>query len=172
MNKFIKLYIVIAICICFVNLTRFVKCLYYKTKYLLNFKNNTPEKNYRIQEPIKRLLKKGNVYMLSSAKIDCIADVYYKDDFINAFESARGTFIFYIIRSPVWLFVALDTLTIFAPARKTGNIFITIVVAVVEIFAAYLVGLYLDTTGIGNKILAHLLAFLNYIAEVLHKMLL
>ena len=109
--------------------------------------------------------------MVPSARIDCIADVSHKHDFINAFESAKGTFIFYIVRSPVWLFIALDKLTIFAPARKTGNFFISLVVAALEIFVAYLVGLYLDTTGIGNKILAHLFFLLNHIADALCKML-
>ena len=125
---------------------------------------NTPAKNFNINPSVIPLLRKGQV-SLQSTNIDVIANEHYKDEFNNAFEMAKGYFKHYALSAPLWFFLAIDSLTIFASVNKIGNKVIKFVFALFQFFVSYLVALYLDTSGIGNKILTFLLASLTALSE-------
>ena len=160
MVRFLKFYFGVALVVLVVNIIRYVRCSMYQNTYNSNFIRNTPSKNFYIQPSIIPLLRRGNV-ALQNPNINVIADDCYRRDFNNAFESAKGYFRHCAIYAPLWFILAIESLTIFTLANKLRNNFVRIMFGLFQFFANYLVLLYLDTSGIGYKILNVLLAFLT-----------
>lgn len=164
MKRFAKFYLIVFAVVFIINLIRYILCSYYQKVYNLNFKNKTETKNFRIKPFIYPLFKQGDIEILSS-KIDIIANRTYIEDFNKAFESAKGVFLHNIFLSFIWPWLAIQTLSMFKPIEKINNKIFKLFIGIFEIFIAYLVGLFLDTTGIGNKILKSLLAVLYRIFD-------
>ena len=172
MQTIIKLYFFIAFITFAINCFRYIKCAFYHNIYNNNFVNNTPEKNYSIKLSVFYLLKKAEICNIKPLTLDLISNKSYIEEFNYAFESAKGYFRYYMIHSLLWGKFAIEKLSFFAPARLIKNKLASIIFALAEALAVYLLGLYLDTTGIGNKILTFLLDALNqlseHLAEILH----
>lgn len=162
MNRFLKFYIPVFLIVFIVNFIRYIRCVYYQAMYNKNLNARTPFKNYSIKHFAYTLLRKGDVEILNS-DIDIITNQQYQSDFNNAFENAKGYFKYLMWQSLIWPWLIIKTFKIFAPIRKISNKFSWVILAPLEMFVAYLLGLFLDTTGIGNKILDFLLDFLSRI---------
>ncbi len=143
-----------------VNFNRYIRCAYYQTVYNINLDNNNGNKNYSIKEPVYHLLMKAHILPLSS-DIDVIAETCYRSQFNNAFDNAKGYFKHRKNRFLIWIFLLLNSAFARLSISKTGNKIISVILAVLSMFVAYFLGLYLDTTGIGNKILECLLSNLT-----------
>lgn len=166
MLRIIMVYIAIAIFIFVVNLIRYMKVSYYQMLFNANFANNTPIENYKIQHSIISLLRKAKLNF-AKYEIDTISNPLYCDEINNALNWAKGYFHHQYTHCLFWPLHIIEKLTIFLPARKIKNKFISFIFAIIEFFLVYLLGLYLDTTGIGNKILTYLLDFSNHVIAFL-----
>ena len=72
----------------------------------------------------------------------------------------KGKCVSGIIASAVWPLKFFITLSVYRPINsKKRNKLLTFIFGLLESVGIYLLGLFLDTTGIGNKILAFLLYF-------------
>ena len=169
MCRLIKYYVFATIVVFAVNLSRYIRCLYYQTTYNLNFKNNTPLKNYNIKQPVFYLFKKAKVCTVTAVDISLIANELYENEINHAFEHSKGYFRYWVFHSPMWLMSVIENLKIFAPARKVKNKIISVLIALIESIFLYFLGLYFDTTGIGSKILAFLLSLPTALSEHLER---
>ena len=162
MFEFSIFYGAIVIIVFVINLIRYIRCARYQHIYNENFNNNTPLKNFRIKPFLLPLLDKGKVVLLNT-NIDVIANKSYIEDFNKAFENAKGHFYYLMCLSLIWPWLVIKTFKMFAPIRKITNKVAWVILAPLEMFLAYLLGIFLDTTGIGDKILKFLLDFLSRI---------
>lgn len=153
-------YFLIAAIFFIVNFARLIACCIYQSVYNNNFKNDTPDRNYMIRYFVIALFKKANI-ILQNSTIDTIADRLYKNEFNSAFENAKGYFLYNMIHSVVWFLIIVKKFVIFSPTTKAANKLFSLCVAFIEAIAVYLLGLFLDTTGIGNRILTYLLDLAN-----------
>ena len=139
-----------------VNFVRLIKCFVYRSVYNNNFKNGTPNNNYIIRHSVISLLNKANT-SLQNPSTDIIASKIFIDDFNSAFFNAAGYFLHNMLHSVVWPLIIIKKFIIFIPAAKISNQLFSLAIALIEGFAVYLLGLFLDTTGIGSRILTYLL---------------
>ena len=149
-------YLLIAALFFIVNFFRLKKCILYQSLYNDNFKNNTPNNNYTIKHTIISLLNKAHISLKCNV-VSLVADRAFTKEFNNAFENAKGYFIHRMLHSPMWIALVAEGLTLFIPAFKIKHKIFACIFALIEAFVVYLFGLFLDTTGIGDKILVHLL---------------
>lgn len=166
MVRFIKFYFGVAIAVFIVNVIRFLRCSMYQNIYNSNFYRNTPTKNFDIKPSVVPLLHKGHVD-INTPDISIIADIYYRNDFNNAFDSAKGYFKHYALFSLFWFFLAIESLSMFNAVNKISNKITKSILGILQFFASYLVLLYLDTSGIGSKTLTALLGALSRLSELL-----
>ncbi len=138
---------------------KIVRLAHYHNVYIKNIGNREPTKNTIIASSFAQYLRNAPV-CVDTLDIcnphktkDC--QEAYMWTLSNYFRKVRDAF--------VWPLRAIEKLKMFAPIRKISNKLSWIILAPLEIFASYLLGLFLDTTGIGNKILMFLLDFLNRI---------
>ena len=154
----ITFYIIISVFILILNAIH-----YFQTKYNLNFQNNTPNKNYSIKFSTYRLFAKTELNFQTAQSIDIIANSHYRSEFNNAFEHSKGYFSDRLLHSFVWPITFIKKLKIFSIVQKIPNKLISFVIGLFEAFAIYLLGLFLDTTGIGNTILTFLISKVSYL---------
>lgn len=166
MLKILISYMSIALVFSLVNLTRYLRCSYLKIAYNMNFDNKESTKNINFSVSAFSLFKKAKLNMIGLNATDIMTNSIYKDEIINAFDYSKGYFRYKSLHSVFWIFHILENSFLFAPTQKISNRFISVIIAVLESFAVYLLGLYLDTTGIGNKILTFLLDALTAISEL------
>lgn len=161
MMKIIGMYILISILLYLKNKYRHLRCNYIINTMYDN-KNNTD--NYKYILAIEILLDKADIYHLNVPKD--LQD--YPDTIIDALQIARGIYIGRCYRALLWGYFFLMEIHIFKPIfSRTNNKLIALIFCLVEFFVTYLLGLYLDTTDIGSKILAFLPAALNKLVDAL-----
>ena len=156
MEKLITFYISVAIIFFIINLYRYLRCTYYQIIYNTNHENNNALKNFNIKESVYKLFKKSHILISGRADIGIITDSFQMNDFNNSFYCARAYFRHKMLHAPFWVLSAIEKINIFSLVRKTNNKVASLILSVIEGFLLYLLGLYLDTTGIGNKILSYL----------------
>lgn len=138
---------------------RIVRLAHYHNIYVKNIENKELNKNVIIASSFAHYLRDAQVYVDTldicnpQKTKDC--QEAYMWTLSNYFRKVRDAF--------AWPMRAIEKLKMFAPIRKISNKLSWIILAPLEIFASYLLGLFLDTTGIGNKILTFLIDFLNRI---------
>lgn len=165
--KIIKLYFFIATLIFVVNFIRFIICCRLKVIYNTNISKNIPDKNYHIKQFVYSIFLKGNTQICDD-RLSLIAEKTYQADFNAAFEHSKSVFFRNFILAIVWPYLATEKLTMFSLGKRIENKIVRFIFALFQVFATYLLGLFLDTTGIGNKILNTLLDFLKNLTQIFH----
>lgn len=157
MKNIIYFYIGISLILLLKNLIHLIHCNYIRTKFAINHKNKTPLKNYELKNSIIYLIKTAKVDNDYVIKADILVNSYYSPKIDNYLLQAQSEYIYLCKHTLLWGCELLKKCRLFSPVFKhTKNIFATIIICFLEMFAAYLLGLYFDTTGIGNKILSAL----------------
>lgn len=141
--------------------------LWYKCNYignrLLEFKNNY---NYII--PTRSILCKAGFYAASIPNKD-FDDRYGVRKIGDLLLQAQGIYHTRKLRSWFWIYYLLSRITVFSSViTHTRNKFVSVFLCLLEGFVIYLLGLYLDRTDIGNKILDYLLSFPKLAVEFLN----
>lgn len=162
MFKIILFYIAISAIVYIRNKYFYIKCT-----YLINsLRENKNNCNYII--PVNSILRKANLFTFERANPQRFVNSNYIEDICDCLLIAKGIFHTYCKRSPLWLYYLISNMSIFSLVRKTASSRLcTIFYALVEWFFLYLLGLFLDTSGIGSKILKWLYVALNYLINTL-----
>lgn len=165
--RIIKFYFLISALVFIVNFIRFIVCCRLKVIYNTNISNDMPNKNSRIEQFVYSIFLKGGTQICSDG-LNLIAKKIYQAEFNDAFEHSKSVFFRNFILAIVWPYLATDKLTMFTFAKRIKNKIVRFIIALFQVFATYLLGLFLDTTGIGNKILNILLDFLKNLTQIFH----
>lgn len=166
MLKFVLFYIFIALVLSIKNFIHLMHCAYVQTKFIENHNNNSSVKNYEIQNSIISLLHRAKVYIQTNITAETVSNICKACVIEDYIVQAKAEYIYRSKHAIFWGYSLIKKLKIFKPIfHHTNNVFISIVCCAAESFAAYLLGLYLDTTGIGNKILAYLTALASTLIE-------
>lgn len=166
MIKFVLFYIFIALVLFVKNFIHLMHCAYIQTKFVENHNNNSSVKNYEFQNSIISLLHRAKVYVQTNITAKTVSDIYKACVIEDYIVQAKAEYIYRCKHTIFWGYSLIKKLKIFKPIfNHTNNIFISIICCLAEGFAAYLLGLYLDTTGIGNKILTYLTALASTLIE-------
>ena len=151
------LYISISLILFIKNLCDMLRCSYIKNKLETNEQSNNSSKNLNYTVSVRSLLKRTGLYHLSGSYLS--GQQSYK--ICRRLTEARGIYRHRMIHCMFWPLALTSKMHVFRPIHKGKlNIFIKLTFCLIESLAIYLLGLYLDTTGIGNKILDALLGFL------------
>ena len=140
------------------NFIHLLHCDYLHRKFITNHQNGTPEKNYELKNSIADIVNTASVDNFYEINATILANPVYISKIEDYILQAQAEYIYRFKHSIFWGYTnVLKKFKIFSPVFKhTNNIFITLIICFLEMFFAYLLGLYLDTTGIGNKILSAL----------------
>lgn len=161
MVKIICIYFFISILLYLKNKYRQLKC-----NYVINgiYKSKNISDRYQYILATSFLLSKANIY-----RLDISDDLKTNpNSVIESLEIARGIYIGRSHRALLWGYFVLMRIHIFKPIfSQINNKMLAFIICLVEFFFTYLIGLYLDTTGIGNKILTSLPVALNKLADLL-----
>lgn len=161
MVKIICIYFLISVFIYLKNKYRQLKC-----NYVINgiFKSKNISDRYKYILSASFLLSKANIY-----RLDISNDLKNTpNSVIESLEIARGIYIGRSHRAFLWGYFVLLKIHIFKPIfSHINNKTSAIIICLAEFFFTYLIGLYFDTTGIGNKILTFLPVALNRLADLL-----
>lgn len=166
MLKIITAYILIAVFIYTKNKINYLRCNYVINNLIANAKNKKYNNNFNYINSVESLLSGASIYSPVFLDYSKLANGYYLNSIIEHLEQARGIYRHRYIHSLFWGYPFLKKIKIFKPIfNKSTNIIVSIVICLVEGFLVYLLGLYLDTTGIGNKILICLTDFASSLIE-------
>ena len=146
------------------NTTLYFHCDFLMRKYIDNIYVD-PFKNYNILNSVKWHFKRTDTYCRTLNTQDGITEK--SQDILHAtkdcFLHAMGVYYYRALNSVFWIFT--DFLStkkiIFIPVKLRSNIFFSFLCSLFDWFLLYLVGLFLDTSGIGQRILDSLHAFLS-----------
>lgn len=160
MIKMLKLYTIVALYKILINLFRFLRCSRLKKIYNKNIHNRTPAKNYSIKHSSVRLFKRSGSHALISTPNNIVTS-WNVEKFNAAYDNSIAKFKHNVKTSLLWPYDLVEQLVLFSHAKRIKHKLISFLVALLEAFLVYLLSLYLDTTGIGIKILNILLDFLR-----------
>lgn len=162
--KIILIYITVAMFLLCKNFYLCIKCYY--LIYSLE-RDREAVNNYRLIIPIKTILNDANIYCSQLFDLKNFTNYTGVQDIIECIHQAQGIYYNRCKRSFLWLFYLICKIRIFRPIlMHTSNKFFAILACLIEWFVLYLLGLYLDTTGIGSKILQYLLSSLSQLIEL------
>ena len=150
-------YIVVILLITSVNIIRILRCRHIIRKLIRNRYNSTPKKNCNYILSIKELLQKASIPAPSQLTTKGMAEKEIIQNIIDDLLQAAGVYRHRAIHSPLWPIYIIERACVFRPIQKIPNKVLSVILALLEGFALYLLGLFLDTTGIGDKILTFLL---------------
>lgn len=157
MKKFILSYIFISLILLIKNLIHLFHSAYIRSKFIINHKEGTPSKNYELKNSIISLINRANIDYHYEITAKLLSDFSYASKVDDYLIQTWAEYMYRCKHTFFWGYNLLKKCKIFSPIFKnTHNIFVTTILCLFEIIVAYLLGLYFDTTGIGNKILAFL----------------
>lgn len=162
--KILGIYFGVVILLCIYYLFRIIRLVHYRNIYVKNINNRESTKNTIIASSFAHYLNEAPIHI---STLD-ICSLYKTSDCQDAYIWTLSNYFRKIRAAFAWPWHAIERLKLFAPIRKISNKLAWIILAPLEMFVAYLLGLYLDTTGIGNKILMFLLDFLSHIFPNIH----
>ncbi len=166
MIKIVAVYVLIALLLYIRNKYLYLKCSYLCSCLQLN------KDNYNYIIPVNSIMHKAHLYNPIFSDPQNFANEIFIKDICECLLQARGIFYTFYMRSPLWLFYLIQRLVIFTPITKiVSNKFIASLCSIVESFALYLLGLYLDTTGIGNKTLSLIRGVIYHLINTLKEFL-
>lgn len=158
--KIVLAYVVITAINFIINGYRMLHTNYLWNTYLVNIKNKTEDKNYELLIPLMHIFKKANV---------CIDERYIRQGLLSyndeskleeALKISWGYYKYLTKHSCSWFFrIPIPTFKFIK--SKTKNKLIQFISFILSSFIIYLIGLYLDDSGLGLKILNLLSHFLK-----------
>lgn len=153
------IYFLIAIFDFCLNFYRMIHTKILRDKYIKNIRNHCHERNYELLIPISKVLSKANIYVCNleseienSFGITCSFDNALTKAFYHYKYLMKHCFT-WILRIPFPKFKFIH--------NKRLNLFIRFLVFSVSTITVYFFGLYLDSSGLGLKILTCLSDSLN-----------
>ena len=171
MLKLIYIYLIVTAVIAIINLINIWRCIYISVRMEMNVAKK-PRVNYKYVVPVYNLLDKF-YYGYSRSKITSLIDNSYGlRELTNKLAQVRGVFHYKAVHSFAWPLSLVRKFRIFKFITDSSyNIVIKVVLCLLEGFAVYLLSLYLDTSGIGDKILSYLTAQVQTLIEQIQRIL-
>ena len=117
-------------------------------------------KNLKYFEPVQKLLSKFGYHHTRKEILAFLTKDDSRTNIDMELFVVYGICISRSLSSPTWIFKAISSMSLFGWMSEQ-NIFVKIILFLAEFFAVYLLGLFLDTTGTGSKILTFLLCSAN-----------
>ena len=165
MKRIIFIYISTTLLLALKNLINWWRCTYISARMQMNI-DVSPYKNLNYTISIISLLKRLDCYYTKKEISKMIVNPHGMLTIIKHLYEVRGIYYHQIVHSFTWPYRVMRKITVFKPLSDVkNNPIISTILCIGEGFVIYLLGLYLDTTGIGNKILAFLLDFLTEAVE-------
>ena len=163
----IVIYIAVTIITAIKNKLMYRKCTSIIFSLHVNFKNNVAHKNYDHIPEIKKILSNTQITYFNYPN-SRITEKPYICKTVEILAQARSVYKYRLKHSWLWCIELIKKIHIFRWCfDKKHNIFISIILSIVECFVGYLITLELDTMGIGKKILT----FLHEIPDSLRQFL-
>lgn len=124
--------------LCYVIIFAFIfiknKYLYIKCTYLMNALLENKD-NCKYILPVKSILHKADLITFEKTKPQNFIDNHHTKDICECLLVARGIFYTRYMRSPLWLYYAISSLSIFSFIKKaTSNKLCTLFFAIIEWF--------------------------------------
>ncbi len=141
------------------NAYRMVHTNFLRNTYIKNIKEHHSEKNYELLIPIVKVLSKANVYVYN-IESELNNNFGISQSFDNSFMKAFYHYKYLSKHSLTWITRIPFPKFKFIHNKKL-NIFLRFLVFAISTIAVYLLGLYLDNSGLGLKALNYLTDFVN-----------
>ena len=163
--KILLFYILVTIFIAIKNCINFARCIYIELKLKDNYSNGKNVNNYYLADSLNSLLCKANVSVVPAKEL---RDSFSAPKVFDHILRARAKYRHRMIHSYCWVINLFSHMRIFSfNITRIENKLLRFIFCIAEWLVLYLVGLFLDTSGIGNKILSHLIAFLHNTKDTL-----
>ena len=156
--KLLYYYCIIAVLLSARHWIDWFRCLYIAARLHNNNQTNKKYKNQNYAISIESLLKNAKGYNIESRIYNLLSRRDYSDvEMLGALFEAQAVYRHWALHTFTWPATLFRKLNLFNHIFNTRhNFFIKIIMCFLEGFLVYLLGLYLDTTGIGNKILTYI----------------
>lgn len=161
MLKILSFYLFVSVCVLIINLCRYIRCCMLLKKFRKNVTSSMMLENMKIKFSSIRLFRKSRSMHYIIGYKEPFADTWCIRNIERAFENSKCYFLSNACRCLFWFYDMVETASMYAVARKIKNKIFSFIFALLQTVAVYLIGLYLDTTGIGNSILKALLSLLK-----------
>lgn len=156
MLKFILWYLGISAIIFLKHFIDFWRCMYVAFRLEYNIEEHPSRRNYNYITSVRSLLSRAYI----SSDIGKYSQIAYDvDDITDRLFQARGIYRDRMLHSPLWGYNVLKKIHIFSPIfERSHGWFVSTILCLAEGLALYLIGLYLDNSGIGKSLLSYLIS--------------
>lgn len=152
----ILIYLLLTLPFFLYSFVQYRKAVRYEKIYLTNWNNEEYEKNAAIQEPVAKLFKAAGARLPQPERMRAFTTSWRLCEYGKAFVYTQTHFKNQMKNSLFWL-VFLFERKENKPLKPVLRIILAVVSFLLQNFVVYLLGLLLDTTGIGNTIVSALL---------------
>ena len=149
------IYITIAFIILIINLIKKYQCKYFSSKLFSNHMKQKSQKNHDYKESIIDLLDSAGI-SISGVFVSptSITNGFVINTLCDKLREASGKFHNRAFRCYQWGYKVIKRTLQYSPFQRAEvNYAVRFFIFLLETLLVYLLGLWLDTTGIGNKIL-------------------
>lgn len=154
MSRIFIFYITVSLIILIKNLVCFCRCNYAYNALRNSLQKSEYKNNVKHSVSVKSLILNANIPCPLSFSVDTFTESYWVEQLLQYVLHASGVYRHRLLHAFFWPSSFIKKINIFRIITdKTNNVFLSILFCVIEAFFVYLLGLYLDTSGIGNKIL-------------------
>ena len=154
MSRIFIFYITVSLIILIKNFIYFCRCNYANIALQNNLQKREYDNNLKYSVSVKSLISNANIYCPLSFSVSTFTESYWIEQLLKYVSHASGVYRHRLLHAFFWPSSFIKKINIFRIITdKTNNVFLSILFCIIEAFFVYLLGLYLDTSGIGNKLL-------------------
>lgn len=154
MSRIFIFYITVSLIILIKNLIYFCRCNYAYIELQDSLQKSEYKNNVNHSVSIKSLISNANIPCPLSFSAEIFTESYWIKQLLKYVSHASGVYRHRLLHAFFWPSSFIKKINIFKIITdKTNNVFLSILFCIIEAFFVYLLGLYLDTSGIGSKIL-------------------
>ena len=152
----ILIYLLLTLPLFLYSFVQYRKAVRYEKIYLTNWNNQEYEKNVAIQEPVAKLFKAAGARLPQPERMRAFTTGWRLCEYGKAFVYTQTHFKNQMKNSLFWLVFLFDRKEN-KPLKPVLRVILAVASFLLQNFVVYLLGLLLDTMGIGNTIVNALL---------------
>lgn len=154
------IYAVVTIIVFLKNTYRKYHINYLRNTYRKNLHSNQPTKNYELLIPFEKAFKHADIYCYQYELEECIINGYNRNNFENLLEKAFFHYSYLAKHCLSW-FLRIPLPRINKIKNRVSNKVLQFLIFVFTALCDYLLCLFLDKYGLGDKVLSLLDSFLK-----------